>query len=111
MAVVVTEHNRGQGGCFYAGTATDNSAESPSLDLPTPCRTFAVTGQRPDSGNFTFTLQGSLDNSLWYTVATCTVTGGFSHFITAVDKPSRFIKVLFTDVGTSTISWRVCGVA
>lgn len=110
MAVVITEQAHGVHDCYYAGTASGNSDASPSMNLPTPCRTFSVTGARPDSGNFTFTLQGSLDDVTYYTLATCTVTGGLSAYISAVDKPARFIKVVFTDVATATVSFRVCGV-
>jgi hypothetical protein len=94
---------------YHSGTATANSDASEIFLLPTPMRTFGVQGTRVASGNFTFTLQGSLDGANFETLATCTVTGGVSNYATGIDKPVRFIRVLFTDVGAATISWHVVG--
>lgn len=115
VAISVTEYNADRFHSFFKGTATANTddsgtVENGTLHMPTPCRTFTVQGTRPTSGNFTFTLEGSLDGAAWSTLATCTVTGGTANMAFAVDKPVKFAKVLFTDVGSATVTWRVCGV-
>lgn len=95
---------------YHRGTADANSDVSEVFYHPLPMRGFAVQGTRPTSGNFSFTLQASLDGVNFETIATCTVAGGTQDYQAVADVPARFVRVVFTDVGGSTITWNVVGV-
>ena len=110
MAIAYTDEAADHNYCSFSGTATANSDASKVLHLPIPLRTFTVTASRPTSGNFSFTFQGSLDGASWFTLLTLSAAAGTTDIDYAVDKPVRHIKVVFTDVDTSTVTWHIVGV-
>lgn len=109
MTMTVSHFGSDENFVHMYGTATADIDASAPYQLNMPCKNFTVEGSRPTSGNFTFTLQGSLDGASWSTLATATVASGVSNFQFAVDKPVLWLRVVFTDVGTATVSWFVLG--
>lgn len=110
MTMTVSHFGTDQHFAHMYGTATADTDATAPHQLNQPIKHCTVEGTRPTSGNFTFTVQGSLDGTAWSTLATCTVTGGTSNFQFVVDKPVLWLRVVFTDVGAATVSWYVLGV-
>jgi hypothetical protein len=111
MAITSYDWHAGPHWAYMSGTASANTDESEVLYCPTPMCTYSVLGSRAVAGNFTFTLQGSIDGESYTTIATCTGAAATSNYQHTVDKPMRYLKVLFTDVGSSSIKFRVLGIA
>lgn len=86
-----------------------SGAASTAFGLAWPCKTWGVVVVRPATGDFDITVQGSLDGITWFTIANVTVTAGVQAHKKAADEPASFIRVLFSDVDTSTITVDVLG--
>ena len=111
MAVTITEFMTDQDWA-YANLAATAAADTVTLQLNSPCKTFSIQVTNPavTSTAAVATISGSIDGISKYTLGTITPGTALSAVTTAVDKPSRFLTVDFTPTAGAGMTVQVLGV-
>lgn len=107
---IVQEYSKDLHGVVISGTADTNSDTSPVFDCGINKKTFFFILTRPTSGNAGVTIRASINGVNFIDYASLTIASGTSATAAVVDKPVRFLQVVFTDVGSAVCTLQIQGV-